>query len=248
MGPDSPNLCALADAGSMVDLEPVLPAVTCSVQSTMLTGQPPCDHGIVGNGWFDRDLCEVHFWKQSNRLVTAEKVWETARERDPSVTTCNMFWWFNMYSSAEFSVTPRPMYMADGLKVPDCYAEPPELRDWLQSELGQFPLFRFWGPMSSIESSAWIADASLMVHERHEPTLTLVYLPHLDYGLQKLGPGHPEIGRHVAEIDAIVGRPGRHVPRPRRPRDDRERVRDRPRRRRGAHQQGTPRGRARASA
>src|SRR5690606_7063903 len=104
---------------------PVLPAVTCSVQATMLTGVPPREHGIVGNGWFDRELAEVHFWKQSNRLVRAEKVWETARARDPSVTTANLFWWYNMYSTVEYSVTPRPIYKADGRKIPDCYAEPP---------------------------------------------------------------------------------------------------------------------------
>lgn len=206
LGPASPNLCALADAGGMVDLEPVFPAVTCSVQSTMLTGVLPQEHGVVGNGWYDRDLSEVHFWKQSNRLVTGEKVWEAARRHDPSITTCNMFWWFNMYSSVEFSVTPRPMYLADGRKIPDCYTQPADLRPWLQDQLGPFPLFNFWGPLSSIESSDWIAQASLLVHQRQQPTLTLVYLPHLDYGLQKLGPEHPQISEHVAAIDGVVGR------------------------------------------
>ena len=44
------------------------------------------------------------------------------------------------------SVTPRPMYPADGRKIPDVYTAPGTLRDELQSTLGTFPLFEFWGP------------------------------------------------------------------------------------------------------
>ena len=201
----APRLRAFADTGALRTLKPVLPAVTCSVQSSMLTGTPPREHGIVGNGWYNREAAEVQFWKQSNRLVSGEKVWETARKRDPSLTCANMFWWYNMYSTADFSVTPRPMYKADGRKIPDCYAEPPELRDILQEKLGRFPLFNFWGPMTGIRSSRWIADASIEVHTRYEPTLTLVYLPHLDYALQKLGPDHAGIPAAAAEIDQVCG-------------------------------------------
>ena len=205
LGHNAPRLRSFAGRGCVQRLQPVLPAVTCSVQSSMLTGLPPRDHGIVGNGWYNRELAEVQFWKQSNRLVQGEKVWEAARRRDPAVTTANLFWWFNMYSSADYSVTPRPMYKADGRKLPDCYTKPAELRDELQDRLGVFPLFHFWGPAASIESSRWIAAAARFVFEKHRPTLNLVYLPHLDYALQKLGPNHPDIGKAVAEIDDVAG-------------------------------------------
>ena len=127
------------------NIEPVLPAVTCSVQSTYLTGKWPKDHGIVANGWYFQDECELKLWRQSNHLVEAEKVWEMARKKDPGFTCANMFWWYNMYSSVDYAVTPRPQYLADGRKLPDCYAQPAALRDQLQSELGTFPLFDFWG-------------------------------------------------------------------------------------------------------
>ncbi|MHC4117418.1 MAG: alkaline phosphatase family protein [Planctomycetota bacterium] len=205
IGEWSPNLRRFCAEGATRKLEPVLPAVTCSVQSSMLTGSSVSEHGIVANGWFDRQSNEVRFWKQSNRLVGGEKVWETARKREPQLTCLNMFWWYNMYSSADYSVTPRPVYKADGRKIPDCYSHPFELRDQLQSELGQFPLFRFWGPASSIESSRWIADATVIAHRKLDPTLTLVYLPHLDYALQKLGSGHQDIKKHVSQIDEVVG-------------------------------------------
>jgi predicted AlkP superfamily pyrophosphatase or phosphodiesterase len=202
----SPNLERFVDTGVLSTLTPVLPAVTCSVQSSMLTGRMPADHGIVGNGWYDRDLAEVQFWKQSNRLVSSAKVWEIARRRDSSLTCANLFWWFNMYSSVDFSVTPRPIYKADGRKVPDVYTEPPELRFRLQKELGTFPLFNFWGPAASIVSSRWIADAAIAVHRSFTPTLTLIYLPHLDYPLQALGPGHTAIPGEVRKIDTVVGK------------------------------------------
>lgn len=199
------RLRALVERGQLVHLDPVLPAVTCSVQSSMLTGAAVREHGIVGNGWYNKELAEVQFWKQPNGLVQAEKVWETARKRDGSVTCANMCWWYNMYSSVDWSVTPRPIYKADGRKIPDCYSQPAELRHELQAKFGPFPLFRFWGPMADKRSSQWIADAAMYVYGKFEPSLTLVYLPHLDYCLQKLGPGHEAIGQHVAEVDAIVG-------------------------------------------
>ena len=96
-----------------------------------------------------------------------------------------------MYSSADVSVTPRPMYPADGRKLPDVYSMPAALRDELQARLGTFPLFDFWGPRASIASTRWIAEASKIVEEKFNPTLTLIYLPHLDYNLQRLGPGDP---------------------------------------------------------
>lgn len=205
IGAHTPNLLRFKEAASLTHLTPPLPAVTTTSQSCMVTGESPSVHGIVGNGWYDREEAEVKFWKQSNRLVRAPKVWETARERDPSVTCAKMFWWYNMYASAEWSVTPRPQYRADGRKIPDCYSHPAGLRDTLQRDLGPFPLFRFWGPAASIESTRWISDASVAVDKAHDPTLTLVYLPHLDYALQKYGPGSSEAKSADTEVDAVVG-------------------------------------------
>lgn len=184
-------------------IDPMLPAVTTSVQSTYLTGKWPSETGIVGNGWYDRTDAEVKFWKQSNRLVAGEKIWERARKIDPDFTVSKMFWWYNMYSTADFSATPRPQYPSDGLKIPDCYTYPGELRDRLQQELGQFPLFHFWGPSTTIKCTRWIADATLLVDKWHNPTLTLVYLPHLDYCLQKFGTDVASVAKDLREIDDV---------------------------------------------
>ena len=197
----TPRLAAFRRAGKQAFIDAVIPAVTTTVQSTYLTGTWPTDHGIVANGWYFRDTAEVRFWLQSNKLVTAEKVWEKAKRIDPAFTCANLFWWYNMHSSADYSVTPRPMYPADGRKIPDVYARPESLRHDLQSKLGTFPLFKFWGPATDISSTKWIADAALEVDRRLNPTLTLVYLPHLDYVLQREGPAGPSVPHHLRELD-----------------------------------------------
>jgi predicted AlkP superfamily pyrophosphatase or phosphodiesterase len=216
--PHAPNLCRLAEQGAMRPLTTVTPAVTTTVQSTMLTGTLPREHGIVANGWYFRDLSEMMFWCQSNALVHGEKVWDAARKRNPAFTCAKLFWWYNMYAAVDIAVTPRPMYSADGCKLPDIHTLPAGLRDELQAALGEFPLFRFWGPAADIVSSRWIAQSALRVFEQNKPTLTLVYLPHLDYNLQRLGPHHPAVAADVTQIDEICGelidaarRAGTHV-------------------------------------
>ena len=206
LGDHTPNISRLMADGFGQPMDTVLPAVTCSAQASMLTGRMPNETGIVGNGWYSREMAEVHFWKQSNHLIQAPRVFQTARQQDPSHTTAKMFWWYNMYSGCRWSVTPRPSYPADGRKLPDAYSEPAELRDELQAELGQFPLFNFWGPTADIRSTAWIADASVRVLQEKSPSLLLVYLPHLDYNLQRLGPHDPEIANDVRLVDREAGK------------------------------------------
>ena len=78
------------------------------------------------------------------------------------------------------------------------------MRDELQKELGQFPLFKFWGPATDISSTQWIADASVYTDKKYDPTLTLIYLPHLDYCLQKYGQDIRSISKDLSEIDKVV--------------------------------------------
>ena len=206
LGPDTPNLSALIEDGFGRPMQTVLPAVTCTVQASMLTGLNPAQHGIVANGWYFRDLSEIMFWKQSNHLISGERVFQTAKQRDPRHSTAKMFWWYNMYADVDWSVTPRPSYPADGRKLPDSYSDPPDLRDELQEELGQFPLFNFWGPTADIKSTTWITDASVRVLQKYSPSLLLVYLPHLDYNLQRIGPSAPAVAEDIRLADIEAGK------------------------------------------
>jgi predicted AlkP superfamily pyrophosphatase or phosphodiesterase len=207
VGEHTPNLKKLSERGAMRPLNTVTPAVTCTAQSTLVTGLMPSGHGAVANGWYFRDLSEIWLWRQSNRLVGGEKIWDAGKLRDPAFTCAKMFWWYNMYATPDYSATPRPMYPADGRKIPDHYAHPPELHDELDAKLGQFPLFKFWGPVADITSSEWIARSTLHIMETRNPTLTMTYLPHLDYNLQRLGPDlqNPVLQKDLREIDRVCG-------------------------------------------
>ena len=213
LGPDTPFLNLFRSAGSLCRIEPAFPAVTCTAQATYLTGLPPSQHGIVGNGWYDRELSEVHFWKQSNRLVQGAKLWEVLREQNLEFTCAQLFWWFNMYAQVDWSITPRPMYPADGRKLFDIYAWPYPVRVEIKRDLGEFPFPGFWGPAAGIDTpqgaadsvSRWIAESAKWIERKFSPTLNLVYLPHLDYNLQRFGPRHPSIAEDLRRIDSIVG-------------------------------------------
>ena len=185
----------------------ILPAVTCSVQSTILTGRMPREHGIVGNGWYFRGLGDAMLWRQHNTLVTADKIWDTMR-REGDYRVANVGWWYAMGAATEVAVTPRPIYHSDGRKSPDAYVRPAWLHDELVGSFGEFPLFQYWGPTASIASSNWLIGAAqgLLSHRwsDDENDLTMVYLPHLDYAHQKYGPHAPESAEAAAELDASL--------------------------------------------
>ncbi|MBA3833585.1 MAG: alkaline phosphatase family protein [Chthoniobacterales bacterium] len=199
-----PRLREFASSRHVLSIVPAFPAVTCTAQSTYLTGLNPSDHGIVGNGWYDRESAEVQFWKQSNRLVHGRKLWEELREIVPGFTCAKLFWWYNMYSTADYSITPRPMYPADGRKIFDIHTAPLDIRFAIKKDLGDFPFRSFWGPGAGISSSQWIADSAKWIEERYRPTLSLVYLPHLDYNLQRLGPSNPAIAGDLEALDQLL--------------------------------------------
>ncbi|MEW1708342.1 nucleotide pyrophosphatase/phosphodiesterase family protein [Microbacterium sp. NPDC089190] len=202
-----PRLSAIGRVGGQMGLDTILPAVTCSVQSTMLTGLAPREHGIVGNGWYFRGLGDPLLWRQHNKLVAGEKVWDTARRARPGLTVANLGWWFAMGATTDVTVTPRPIYHADGRKSPDAYVRPAVLHDQLVGALGEFPLFQYWGPTATIRSSAWLAEATRgLVTGRWGPSpdLAMAYLPHLDYDLQRFGPNAPEADRAARELDDAI--------------------------------------------
>lgn len=207
VGQHTPNIEKLARRGGQRPLKTVIPAVTCTVQATLMTGLEPGEHGAVANGWFFRETSDVALWKQSNKLIKGEKIWDAGKKLNPDFTCAKMFWWYNMYSTADWSATPRPMYPADGRKVPDHYTYPTDLRDELNEKLGTFPLFKYWGPAADITSSEWIAGATKHVMQTRKPTLSMAYLPHLDYDLQKYGPdlSHPKVQEALREVDRVVG-------------------------------------------
>lgn len=198
----APHLSRLAAAGRLLDLESSFPAVTCSVQATLVTGRPPSEHGIIANGFYLSDLAEVRFWEQPAHLVAARPAWTTSARR-PRVAM--LFWQNSLYADVECMMTPKPMHTESGL-VNDCYGRPAGLYAELRGRLGDFPLQHYWGPMAGIASSQWIAAATEHVWREMRPDLCLTYLPHLDYNTQRRGPSPALLADDIREVDALVGR------------------------------------------
>lgn len=88
-------------------------------------------------------------------------------------------------------------------KFPIFIPSPKNADRFFKKKLGQFPLFNFWGPNTSIASTQWIASSAHWFEEHYNPTLTLVYLPHLDYCLQKFGCDINKVAKDLQEIDAV---------------------------------------------
>lgn len=200
-----PRLAARAAQGSVARVKPAFPAVTCTAQSDYLTGVQPSQHGVVGNGWYDRTLSEVQFWKQSNRAVLAPKVWDELHAKKPQLKVANLFWWYNMGTNADISVTPRPIYKANGGKIFDIASYPHAFAARLKRDLGDFPFHSFWGPRAGLPSTQWIAASARWIEEQEQPDLSLVYLPHLDYDLQRFGPNDPRSDVARRDVDTLVG-------------------------------------------
>jgi len=206
IGEHTPRIAEFRQRGALARIAPAFPAVTCTAQSNYLTGATPTQHGIVGNGWYNRELSEIQFWKQSNHLVQSPKIWDELRKQSEIVnrksSIVNLFWWFNLHSGADYSITPRPMYPADGRKIFDVYTWPYSIRTEIKRDLGDFPFFGFWGPAAGIKTpqgaadaaTRWIAGSAKWIENKYTPTLNLVYLPHLDYNLQRYGPYAMERG------------------------------------------------------
>lgn len=222
IGEATPRIAGFCRSGARASVKPAFPAVTCAAQSNFLTGKLPSEHGIVGNGWYNRELAEIHFWKQSNHLVGSPKLWDALRRPgvQKSVRTANCFWWFNMYSSVDYSITPRPIYRADGGKIFDIYSWPYSIREEIKKDLGEFPFFGFWGPAAGVRTpqgpadcaTRWIAESAKWIEKKFSPDLNLIYLPHLDYNLQRHGPYvngsrqiNPAIIPDLNAIDSIAG-------------------------------------------
>ncbi len=211
IGARTPHLAALARRGGAAPMDALLPAVTLPAQATFLTGLAPGEHGAVANGWYVREVGEALLWRQPNELVAGKKLYERARERDPAFTCAKLFWWWNLGAAVDWSLTPRPFYPADGRKLPAVYGTPrpgagtPGFEDELARALGPFPFFDFWGPKAGLASSRWLTDAALWTLANKRPTLTLVYLPHLDYDHQRFGPEDPRSLAALGEVDALVG-------------------------------------------
>lgn len=199
--PHAPRLNALAQANWAVGNIEVTPAVTCTVQATLLTGKLPSEHGIVANGWLFRDTRDVRLWQQSHHLIQSPTLPRILKDKNPGFKTANLFWWFNQGAPFDISVTPKPYYGANGDKRFGIDGHPRSIPTRLEKDLGPFPFPSFWGPRAGLPCTQWIAKAAANVLANEKPGLLLAYLPHLDYQPQRTGVSATDMPSLVRQLD-----------------------------------------------
>ena len=188
-------------------LETVFPAVTCPVQAAFRTGLAPAACGLESNGLFLRDLRKVSFWEQSAALVHGARIWENFRACGKKVGL--LFWQQSLGEQADLILSPKPIHKHHGGLIQDCYSQPHDLYARLVAELGRpFNLMHYWGPLASHKASDWITEATCAVMSAPDlaPDLLLTYLPHLDYDLQRHGPGDPRAFQALEKAYACISK------------------------------------------
>ena len=189
-----PQLREITAAGQIVNLVPSFPCVTCPVQANMTTGRLPSAHGVVGNGLYWRQKQQIEMWTSPNDCIERPQIWDILSHADLTSAV-----WFAMHSfgaEADYVCTPKPIHKHHGGMLQDCYSQPHDLYARLSAELGRpFNLMHYWGPLASHRATDWIVDATCAVMTAPDlaPDLLLTYLPHLDYDLQRYGPGHKKV-------------------------------------------------------
>jgi hypothetical protein len=167
----------------------------------MFTGTPPDRHGVIANGFYDRDRRAVEFWVAPNQVMAGEPIWDAIRGRRPGFTSAVWHAQNVKGASVDFLVTPAPIHEPDGTTRLWCYSKPDDLYRQLLADLGHFPLQHYWGPLANIESTRWILRAALWLIRRRSPNFHWIYLPHLDYAGQKCGPNSLEARAALRELD-----------------------------------------------
>ncbi|PHS17673.1 MAG: alkaline phosphatase family protein [Blastopirellula sp.] len=201
-----PNLSAVMQGGDCAPLVPSFPAVTWPVQTNLLTGQLPVDHGVVANGFYWRDRNEVEMWTAGNKVIEQPQIWDILKKHNPSLTSAAWFPMLSKECNADYVCMPKPVHNPDGSESLWCYTHPIEYYGELRDELDHFPLKHFWGPLANIKSSAWIADSAVMAAKKHQPNFFYIYITHLDYAAQKSGPDSEAALVAVKELDELLGR------------------------------------------
>lgn len=163
-------------------LTPISPAVTCVAQATLRTACSPSTHGVRANGKFFPETFQTQFWCQSANLVKGPRIWEAFRQRGGRVGM--YFFQQSLGESVDEIVSPAPIHTHGGGMIMATYQQPANLL----SKKNPISLWRYWGPLASPTVGEGIVTAMVDRLEKGDaPELLFVYLPTLDYDLQRVG-------------------------------------------------------------
>lgn len=166
--------------------ESVFPAVTCTAQASLRTNLAPSGHGIISNGYWSDELVKPLFWEQSSRIVKGARIWKAARGKGRK--TGLFFFQQSLGEDVDVVVSPAPVHRHSGGIEMACYTKPRGFDAELKKLCGRFPLHRYWGPFASAKVGRKCISLYERMTEINQVDDAYLYLPTLDYALQKYGP------------------------------------------------------------
>ncbi len=198
-----PTISALAEKGESSKIKPVFPAVTSTVQTSILSGEYPNRHGIISNGFMDRDTYNVLFWEQYSSLVKVPRIWDFIKNKNINFKIAVLFWQNSLYANSDIIITPKPIHLENEMKM-WCYSKPVGYYEKIVEQIGEFDLSSYWGPFASSLSSEWITKAAQYTIEKNKPNFMFTYIPHIDYSAQRFGKESNQVSEDLVLADNIV--------------------------------------------
>lgn len=199
----APTLHGWAAEGALAQLTPSFPCLTSPVQASTWTGVGPGQHGVIANGFYQRDRNAVELWVGRNDVIQGEQIWDVIASTGELTSAV----WHAQNikdAAADYIITPEPIHQPDGTTKLWCYSKPEGLYERVIDSVGHFPLQHYWGPLANIESTRWIIAAAEWLIERYDPSFHYIYIPHLDYAAQRFGPDSPQAKQSLCELDDLL--------------------------------------------
>ena len=190
----------------VTELDSFFPALTCPAQAAFRTGADVSVHGMGASGFFSRELRKAFFWEQSSALYSGDRIWKDFRAKGGKVAQICVQQCPGMDS--DWYLSPAPIHKHHGGMIQDFFSAPPDLYQSVCHDIRQkFNLMNYWGPMTNVKASTWIAKATANVLRRmasENDTYVLTYIPHLDYASQRNGPESDETEEAFAEYEECL--------------------------------------------
>jgi predicted AlkP superfamily pyrophosphatase or phosphodiesterase len=206
---DMPNIRALAKQGARAEsMIPVAPTVTWPNHTTLVTGDTPALHGVVGNNYYDRSSGEnvTLIWDplyNKDQIVKVPTIYDLAKEA--GLTTAAIRWPASRGAKTLDWTTPDVVQESIFAR----YVTPSLLAECRQAKIG-IDGSRNGGPApdhiyNDGDQDEQNTHAFNLILRQHKPDLALIHLLNVDHTEHANGPRTPLAYAAIKLADQQVG-------------------------------------------
>jgi predicted AlkP superfamily pyrophosphatase or phosphodiesterase len=186
----------------------VWPTVTYPSHTTMVTGVPPAEHGILSNTLFDPDRALDGAWYWYTPEIHVPTVWQAAHAA--GLRTASVGWPVTIGATAIDYLIPeywRGGAPGDTMGPTDRYliaalSRPDGMLDEMQQRLGPY----MKGNETTLAGDEIKTRFSIDILHAHKPGFMTIHLSSLDGTEHETGPFSPEAGKVIEALDSMVSR------------------------------------------